>query len=198
MQPVTVHDISYHYFSWQELGDLIFSLAQKVITSEQQFDRVIALAKGGLTFSRSLVDYLNVPDVSTLKVEFYTGINATTAAPVITQSLPVSVRDERVLVFDDIVDKGDTMKVVSQYLQFHGVKSLTTAALVSKPWADFKVDFAASESVAWVIFPNESRETIEILTKNWREVGDSSQQIRQQLLEIGFPQAEVALFANLD
>jgi uncharacterized protein len=197
MTKVTLHDQAYEYYSWQQLGESMFEIAKRIIESGQKFDRVIALAKGGLTFSRSLVDYLDVKDISTFQIEFYTGIGTTAKTPVITQSLPVSIKNENVLVFDDVVDHGETMKMATQYLQYHGAASITTCALIQKPWSSFKVDFAAQESEAWVIFPNEARETIKTLTKMWQEKGDSPEKITAQLAEIGFPSAEVALFATL-
>lgn len=197
MTQVTIHDQAYEYYSWQQLGEAIFDVAKRIIESDQSFDRVIALAKGGLTFSRSLVDYLDIKDISTFQIEFYTGIGTTAKTPVITQSLPVSIKNERVLVFDDVVDHGETMKMATQYLQYHGAASITTSALIQKPWSTFKVDFAAQESEAWVIFPNEARETIKTLAQMWTEKGDSPEKIATQLGEIGFPAPEVALFASL-
>ncbi|HEX7017631.1 MAG TPA: phosphoribosyltransferase [Patescibacteria group bacterium] len=198
MTQLTIHDQAYEYYSWDTLGKDIFNLSKAIIESHQKFDRIIALAKGGLTFSRSLVDFLQVDNISTMQVEFYTGIGTTAKTPIITQSLPVSIQGENVLVFDDIVDKGETMKLATQYLNYHGAESITTAALISKPWSEFKVDFAARQSQAWVIFPNEVRETIAILTNLWQEKGDSPQVIKDQLLQIGFTQEEVAMFSSVE
>lgn len=198
MTNVTIHNQRYEYYSWQSLGDDVFHLAQEILKSGKKFDRIIALAKGGLTFSRSMVDFLEIENVSSIQIEFYTGIGTTAKTPVITQSLPVSIRDEAVLIFDDIVDKGETMKLATQYLNYHGAKSITTAALISKPWSEFTVDFAARQSEAWVIFPNEVRETIGILTELWQEKGDSPQAIKDQLHQVGFTEAEVAMFYHVE
>lgn len=197
MKRVTIHNQSYEFYTWEVLGDDIFKLATQILEAGHEYDRIIALAKGGLTFSRSLVDFLNVDEISSIQIEFYTGVGSTHKTPVITQSLPVSIRDERVLVFDDIVDSGETLKLATEYLKYHGAKSIDTAALLGKPWASFKADFTARESEAWVIFPNEIRETIELLTEMWQEQADSPEKIKQQLAEIGFSEAEVAMFAKL-
>lgn len=198
MHSTSFHNQSYEFYRWQELGDDIFTVAQQILKTDQKFDRIIALAKGGLTFARSLVDYLQVDDISSIKIEFYTGIGTTAKTPVITQSLPVSIKGEKILLFDDIVDKGETMQLATDYIRYHGATSITTAALIKKPWSTFDVDFAARSSEAWVIFPNEVRETIKTLTQLWGEKGDSPQVIRQQLLEIGFSEPEVALFTSLE
>lgn len=194
MTTTTFHDQTYEYYPWAQLGEDVFKLAQNVAKSGKKFDRLIALAKGGLTFSRSLVDYLDIPEVSSLQIEFYTGIGETAKTPVITQSLPVTVRNERVLIFDDIVDTGETLKLAVQYLKYHGASEISTATLVSKPWTTFSADFSVRDTKAWVIFPHETRETIQLLGQMWAKKGDSPEKVSKQLLEIGFSKPEVALF----
>lgn len=194
MKTVTIHDQAYEYYPWEVLGDDILKLGYDIIQKKLEFDRIIALAKGGLTFSRSLTDLLAVNKLSSIQIEFYTDIDERAKTPVITQSLPVTIRNERILIFDDIVDHGDTMDMAVTYLKYHGATSITTSCLIEKPWSSFKSDFTARKTEAWVIFPNETRETIELLTKNWQKLGDNDDKIRDQLLNIGFDKREVALF----
>ena len=151
---------------------------------------------GGKQYKVAAGDYLKVENVSSIQIEFYTGIGKTAKTPLITQSLPVSIKNEDILIFDDIVDKGDTLALAKEYLKYHGAKSITTATLIEKPWSKEKSDFFARQSEAWVIFPNEVRETIETLTDLWLEEGDQLSTIKAQLLEIGFSKDEVDLFAN--
>jgi hypoxanthine phosphoribosyltransferase len=198
MTSSTIHDQVYEYHSWNQLGEEIFKVAKQILVSGKKFDRVIALAKGGLTFSRSLNDFLEIKELSTFQIEFYTNIGTTNKTPVITQSLPVSIKDENVLIFDDVVDRGETLKLALDYIKYHGVKEMTTATLIYKPWSTIKPDFFSHETEAWVIFPNESRETIQLLKKNWQKLGDSEEQIVTQLLQIGFPKAEVELFMKIE
>jgi hypoxanthine phosphoribosyltransferase len=198
MKTTTVHDQTYEYHSWEDLGKDIFTISRQIMDSGKQFDRVIALAKGGLTFARSLNDFLNIPELSSFQIEFYTGIGATAKTPVITQSLPVSIRNERILLFDDVVDKGDTIKLAIEYLRYHGVAELTSASLIVKPWSTPRPDFSSRETKAWVIFPNESRETIQLLTKMWQKEGDDLIKIKQNLVEIGFPKEEVEYFSKIE
>ena len=194
---MTFHDQAYEFYPWESLGKDIFDLSKKIIDSGEKYDRIIALAKGGLTFSRSLVDYLNVQEVSSIQIQFYTGIGTTNRTPIITQSLPVSIKDENILIFDDIVDKGETMKLAVEYLRYHGAKSIKTSTLIEKPWSTFKSDFVARPSEAWVIYPNEIRETISILKDLWSEKGDSPDIIKENLVKLGFDKAEVELFFDL-
>ncbi len=194
LQTITLHNTQYEYCSWSQFGEDIFTLSQKILESGQKFDRIVALAKGGLTLSRSLVDYVKVEEVSSIQIEFYTGIDQTAKTPVITQSLPVSIRDERILIVDDVADSGETLELAIKYLQYHGAKSIQTATWFMKPKSKIKPDFFVKETTAWIIFPHEIRETIETLQKMWSEKGDSVEKIKEQLIDIGIPQNEVEFF----
>lgn len=197
IQSTQIHDQVYEYHSWETLGQEIFTLAKQVIESGKTYDRVIALAKGGLTFARSLNDFLNIKELSSIQIEFYTGVYSTNKTPVITQSLPVTIKNESILLFDDVVDKGETMKMAVEYLNYHGAKEITRTSLITKPWSNPKPDFFATQTESWVIFPNESREHIDLLTKMWAEKGDSPQVIQENLVKIGLPKAEVEFFSSI-
>ncbi|MEO8581024.1 MAG: phosphoribosyltransferase [Patescibacteria group bacterium] len=196
MTAIKINDISYQFQNWAELGQDIFELAKKIIESGEQFDRVIALAKGGLTFSRSLVDYLNIEDVSSLHIEFYNSINSTNTMPVITQSIPVSLKNEKVLLFDDLVDSGRTMETALEYLKHRGVASVKTAAFFYKPKTSITPDFFVREVSAWIVFPNELRETTLELANMWSAKGMDTDKIQIHLNEIGLPQEQTQFYLS--
>lgn len=197
MKTTTIHDQKYLCPSWNQIGEEVFHLSQTILSSGLKFDRVIALAKGGLTFSRTIVDYLNMKELSSIQIEFYTDIGAVNKTPVIIQSLPISIRNERILIFDEVVDSGESMKMAAQYIQYHGCKDVHTAAIALKPWSTFAVDFHAFKTDAWILFPHERREMIQLLQKKWRAGGDSEAQIHEQLLKTGLPKEEVEFFTKI-
>lgn len=194
MKTVTIHDQAYEMYSWQVAGDDVLTLATKIIESGQKYDRIIALAKGGLTFGRALGDYLQVKELSSIQIKLYNDVNSTNDEALITQGLPVSIENERILIIDDIVDTGETLKVALEYLKYHGAKSITSAALLTKPWSTVKPDFTVRETEAWVIFAHEVRESIELLSNNWQKKGDSPEEITKNLAKIGISKPEVAMF----
>jgi hypoxanthine phosphoribosyltransferase len=197
MKTTIIHDQKYICPSWDQLGHIVFEMSTRIVNSDLKFDRVVALAKGGLTFSRTVVDYLGMKELSSIQIEFYTGIGEVNKTPVITQSLPISIRNERILIFDEVVDSGESMKLAVQYLQYHGCKEVHTAAIASKPWSTFAVDYFGFETEAWILFPHENRESIQLLQKMWHKKGDSPEQIRQQLIQTGLPKDEVEFFTKI-
>lgn len=184
--------------SWDLMGKLTFSLSQKIMAHNGHYDRLIALAKGGWTWSRTLADYLNIKKIGSIQVSFYTGIFETKPSPVISQSLPVSVTGERLLVFDDVADSGKTLEATKKYLKLCGAKSITTAALYYKSWAKIVPDFYAAKTSAWIIFPHETRETVNLLNKKWQEAGLGPKEVKQRFIKIGLPKDQVDYFFNKD
>ncbi|HKY73843.1 MAG TPA: phosphoribosyltransferase [Patescibacteria group bacterium] len=194
MKKTTVHEQSYLLLTWSDVGNVLMQLAEQIIQSGEQYDRIIALAKGGLTWSRTLCDYLGLSNLSSIQISFYTDIGKTARTPVITQSLPITIQNERVLIFDDLADSGETLKIAKKYAKMHGAKSVKVATLASKTWTKFLPDYFIFTSGEWIIFPGETRETIVLLSKMWRERGDSEAQIKKQFIEIGFSLDEIHLF----
>ncbi len=64
--------ISYIAPSWEEMGALCFNLAKQILDRGKKYDRVVALAKGGWTWARTLVDYLQIEDIASMQIKFYT------------------------------------------------------------------------------------------------------------------------------
>lgn len=189
--------ITYSCPSWEEMGQLCFELAKKIIASEKKFDRLITFAKGGWTWSRTLADYLQVKKVASVQLVSYKGIYET-KKPIIFQSLPVNIAGERILLFDDINDTGETLATGMQYLDICGAKKVTTAVLYHKPWSKVKPDFIGNSTKSWVIFPHEIRETVILLNKKWREEGLTKEEIKDKLVELKLPLEQIEYFLNFE
>lgn len=67
--------------------------------------------------------------VASIGVKFYAGIDERLEQPLIYQDLPVSVRGERILLFDGVADRGISLQYTSEYLtKYKGVQELATAS----------------------------------------------------------------------
>jgi len=182
--------------TWGEMGKLCFDLSKKVTSTNQKVDRIVALAKGGWTWAKTFSDYTNVKDVASLKIDFYKGVYETNDTPVITQSLPISISGETVLLFDDVSDTGKTLAVAKNYLSMCGAKKILAATLFMKPWTIFMPDYYGEKTDAWVIFPHEIREMIFLLSKKWIKSGHTKSEIKKRFVNIGLSQEEVDFFLN--
>ncbi|MFC1653472.1 phosphoribosyltransferase [Patescibacteria group bacterium] len=187
MNPVIIEEQEYLYPNWQKMGEITVSLANKIKESEKIFDRVVALAKGGLSWNRQLQDLLNIKNASSIQVRFYKGINNTQKRPIVVQSLPVTIEDEDILIFDDIADTGESLKMAKEYLLNHGAKSIKTATMFEKPWSSIKPDYFGEKTEAWVIFPHDAVENIMLLKKKWDKIGQ--EEFEDRIKQIGIDES---------
>ena len=179
-------DISYRFLDWPEWGTMAYELAAKILSHEAPFDRLVALATGGLTLSRAMKDYLQIKRLSSLHINFYTNIGETAKTPIIRESIGSNIEGERILVFDDINDTGGSLRTACNYLQIRGAKQVVTATTFQKPVTTFPSDYFVEETSDWVIFPDEVRETIVALTAKWHAAKISDDEIQTRLKTIGF------------
>lgn len=191
LQPVLIEDQAYLCPTWQEMGRFAVDLAQKIKQTDDVYDRVVALAKGGLSWNRQLQDLLQIKQTSSIQVRFYQGINQTAKRPIVIQSLPVTIEDESILIFDDIADTGESLIMAKEYLERHGTKSIKTATIFEKPWSKLKPEYSAQQTEAWVIFPHDAVENIKLLEKKW-QVG--SQEFQTRLAQIGIESSIVDFY----
>ncbi|MCX6816859.1 MAG: phosphoribosyltransferase [Candidatus Beckwithbacteria bacterium] len=154
--------------TWDDMNDLAFQISQKMIQAGKKFDRIVTLAKGGWPMTRSLVDFLEVGQVASLGIKFYSGVNQRFVKPKIYQDFPVSLKGEQVLLFDDVADTGESFKFTKSHLLKNNVRSITTASLFYKPHSIFKPDFYGYKTDAWIIFPYEKVETMKFLINKWQ------------------------------
>ena len=173
--------ISYTVPSWLQLNQLSFKLTQQIIADDYQADRVVTLAKGGWPMSKTILDFLSIDKVASIGVKFYCDVNQRCSQPQIYQHLPVTVEGERVILYDDVADTGESLQFITNYLQQRGVADIKTATLYYKPHSKIKPDFYAAETDAWIIFPHDVVEIINSLVPKWRQ-----QQVIDRLKKFNF------------
>jgi hypoxanthine phosphoribosyltransferase len=192
------HDkIAYFAPSWEEMGEHCFALAKRILASGQRFDRLVTMAKGGWTWSRSMSDLLNIEEVASIQVKLYGEFTRKQKEPALIQALPISVKNERILLFDDVADSGESLLFAKNYLKMSGAKETITATLFYKPWSKLKPDFFVCQTKAWVIFPHEIREAVENIGGRWRKAGISHSEIVRRFIKIGLPEEQVKYFLKI-
>lgn len=175
----------YEVPGWNQVYDMLLSLAEQIRLSGYRPDVVVGVIRGGLVPARVLTDLLEVPLLGTLQVEFYVGLGETSAAPVLRQGLALSVVGRRVLLVDDIADSGRSLELAKSYLLSQGAAELRVAVLYYKPGSVVKPEFYAQETRSWVVFPWETQETLREILQH-KEADDAKLEIAK-LIEAGFP-----------
>ncbi len=192
----TYDGVTYVCPTWEQMGDQTFQLAQNIIATGNQYDRVVALAKGGWTWARTLVDYLGVRHLSSTRLKSYSGINKSEGV-VILQPLADPIHGERVLIFDEVADSGNTLKKAKEYITILGSTEAVVATLCYKPRSLVVPDYYAFRTDGWVVFPHERREFIDIVGAKWTSQDIPLKEIRTRLTNIGIPETQVNNFLDL-
>ena len=146
----------YRYVSWPEYGNLAEALAEKVRSGGRKFDLVIGIARGGMPVAMVVSDRLDVR-IDFINVKSYVGIGER-GIPKILSTLTEDIRGKNVLVVDDLVDQGDTMRVVGEYLSEQDPEHLEVAVLFKKPWTRIEPDYYLEVVDRWIVFPFELSE----------------------------------------
>ncbi|MBU2051957.1 MAG: phosphoribosyltransferase family protein [Patescibacteria group bacterium] len=180
--------------TWDEMDELAFQVSKKILAAKKKFDRIVTLAKGGWPLTRSMVAFLSIDQVASIGVKFYQDINQRLEKPQIYQDIPEKVSGENVLLFDDVADTGKSLEFAKEYLINHGVAGVTTASLFYKPHSIVKPDYYGAQTSAWIIFPYDAVETINILGKKWQDQGLKPIEIKQRLQQLGINPAWIEFY----
>ena len=143
----------FRYVSWSEYGNLAEALAEKVRANGKHFDLVVGIARGGIPVAMVVSDHLNVK-IDFVNVKSYDDIGKR-SPPRILSTLTEGVGGKDVLLVDDLVDQGDTLSFMKEFLLDQGPKSLETAVMFRKPWSRTEPDYYLESVSEWVVFPFE-------------------------------------------
>ena len=112
---------------------------------------LIALLKGSVPFLSELMKYITIEmEVDFMDVSSYEGTKSTQVR--INKDLDSPIEDRDVIIVEDIIDTGKTLKTVVELLYQKGASSVKVASLLNKPEGR-KVDIEA-DYVGFVI-PDE-------------------------------------------
>jgi len=137
----------------EEIIKRIRELGQ-TITKEYQSDAplLVGLLKGSVPFLSELIKHIDLDiEFDFMDVSSYSGTESTGEIRVV-KDLDRSVRGVNILIVEDIVDTGRTLKTVKELLISKGAQSVKVITLLDKP--DRRVVDLESDYVGFVI-PNE-------------------------------------------
>ena len=120
-------------FSNKEITSALDSLADKLNHQLQNETPVIlCVMQGGLVFSGHMIPKLQcMLEIDYIHATRYN--NKTSGAELVWKAYPVtSLKERTVLILDDILDEGQTLKSIIQYCELQGATKIVSAVLLKK------------------------------------------------------------------
>lgn len=145
--------------SSKEYMDLIRNLYEKVKKSKYNPDFVLAVLRGGYYPAKVISEKISESNRKRGKyIEI--GISSYDGRKQKEFNLYKDVKEEivrgkKILVVDDLVDSGKTLKYVKELLENKGVSDIKTAVIFRKPQSKTNPDFYVKETKDWIEFPYE-------------------------------------------
>ncbi len=140
--------------TWEDFERACRRIASQISRSYQP-ECILAIARGGLIVSVRLSHMLNVRCFAFSSVEYYREPGVKAGRPKLEIPPVGEYMGKRVLLVDDIIDTGDTVKLIVDLLKGK-IRDLRIAALTFKPWTSVKPDYYGFGPVKeWVVFPWE-------------------------------------------
>lgn len=135
-------------YSKEEIEAKVKELGSTISSDYRNEDKnllIISLLKGSFIFTADLVRHITVPvRIEFMETSSYGFGKESTGKVEIISGLTVDISDYDVLIVDDILDSGYTMKTVYDYLMKRNPESMKTCRFLDKPsrrQVDMDVDY---------------------------------------------------------
>ena len=173
--------------TWADVDRWADRLEERVRAAHAVPETLVGLTRGGWVPTRLLADRLGVHRVVSLRAQHW-GVTATpTGAAALTEGLSGPVKDQRVLVVDDITDTGDSLRLAVDHVRSAGPTTVESAAFLHIARSTFVPTYYAEEiprdEWVWVVFPWNYWEDLRALAAKAAEIAPGLEGIRQALHE---------------
>jgi hypoxanthine phosphoribosyltransferase len=180
--------------SWNQIYSLLLELAEAVRRSGFEPDVIVGVSRGGWIPARIMSDLLGKPKLANVAAEYYVGVAETKHKPIITQPVSLPVKDKKLLVVDDVADRGESLKLVEAHLKKGGASEIRIATIYYKPWSVTVPHYYQKETSNWVIFPWEQKEAVRNVFEKFRAEGKTEEDAKEKLISSGLNRKIVELF----
>jgi hypothetical protein len=187
-------DLEFEIPTWEQIYELLLNLANRVRGGGFKPNIIVGVSRGGWPPARVMSDLLENPKLANVTAEFYVGVAETKGKPVVTQPVSVPVRNEKVLVVDDVADTGESLRLVRAHLGEQGASEVKIATIYYKPWSVVIPDYYEKETRSWIIFPWERKETVRKVVEKYKREGKSVNEAKQKLVNSGLDRKLVERF----
>jgi len=144
--------------SWEDVENAAYRIIHDLKKDDFRFDIIISIARSGL-IPAALISYaLGNKELYVIKIDFSKSQKVSNRQdmrekPKISQELSKDIEGLRILVVDEMVVSGQTLRLVSDYLAMKHPAEVRYCVLYKQPWTQFEPNYFGEEVRAWPIFP---------------------------------------------
>ena len=141
--------------TWGAVRRLALRVARAIHADGFAPDLVVAIGRGGYVPARLLCDWLDLTDLTSIRLEHYRAGSDKQPEAVIRFPLCCDIPQQQVLLVDDVNDTGDTLRAAVEHLRERGAAEVRVAVLHDKPGSRFRVDYHGQRirGWRWLIYP---------------------------------------------
>ena len=137
------------YYNYNEFTQDVQTLARQVAPYKPTV--LLGIVRGGLALTQALSHALNIRNVQTIRTELYDADVKRDEIKIVANLdfLP----SDRVLIVDDIVDSGESLQAILEYLKsYHKDVEVRSASIFYKTSALVQADYQLKEATDWIEF----------------------------------------------
>lgn len=143
--------------SWADHIEGINAIGESILSSGWTPTAILAITRGGLIPAAILAYILDVRRIHTVRIQHYDNKNSRleSGPQFVEETRPfdaLNIYTERLLIVDDIIDTGETLKLVRRAAHDHA-EEIKVAALCVRSDQKHSVDWYWKIEDEWVVFP---------------------------------------------
>lgn len=144
--------------TWADVERDVLGIIEKMQIDNFKPDIIISIARSGLIPAAMIAYALGTKDLYVVKIDFSkeqrNGKDQDLQErPIITQELNKEIHGLKVLVVDEMVVSGSTLKLMDMYMHIKNPAEVKYAVLYKQPWSEFKPDYFGKEIKEWPVYP---------------------------------------------
>ncbi|MBQ7356103.1 MAG: hypoxanthine phosphoribosyltransferase [Clostridia bacterium] len=147
------NDIERVLITEQELDKTVTRLAEEITRDYGRPDKnlvLLCILKGSIIFMSDLMKKLTIPvEIDCMRVSSYgSGTRSAGNVKIVLDLDRPDIKNCDLLIIEDIIDSGNTLSYLTEYLKLKGARSVKTCSLLDKPSrreVDFTPDYVGLE-----------------------------------------------------
>ncbi len=118
----------------EKIKERVKELGRQITADYRQKDMVvIGILKGAFIFMADLVRHIDLPmAMDFVRLQSYGSSTESSGQISITKDVELSLKDKHVLIVEDIIDTGYTLKYLKEMLRLHDTASIKLCCLIDK------------------------------------------------------------------